>query len=64
MLTHKYAGMWEADKISQRALGYGNDAYLVAFPYNVPTATLTLLWSEGKVGGNDWLPLLRRRKKT
>ena len=36
---------------------------LVVFPYNVPTATLTLLWSEGKVGGTEWMPLLPRRKK-
>jgi hypothetical protein len=35
----------------------------VVFPYNVPTATLTLLWSEGKVDGIDWMPLLPRRKK-
>jgi hypothetical protein len=52
-----------ADKIDDRVLGYGNNAYLVVFPYNVPTATLTLLWSEGKFGGIDWIPLLPRRKK-
>ena len=52
-----------APKAAERALGYGNNAYLVAFPYNVPTATLTLLWSEGKVDGVDWMPLLPRRKK-
>jgi hypothetical protein len=52
-----------AEKIDDRVLGYGNNAYLVAFPYNVPTATLTLLWSEGKVDEIDWMPLLPRRKK-
>jgi hypothetical protein len=52
-----------AEKINDRVLGYGNNAYLVVFPYNVPTATLKLLWSEGKVGGIDWMPFLPRRKK-
>jgi hypothetical protein len=52
-----------AEKIAGRALGYGNNAYLIVFPYNVPTATLTLLWCEGKVDGIDWMPLLPRRKK-
>ncbi|MFO0880750.1 MAG: HD domain-containing protein [Gemmataceae bacterium] len=51
------------EKIPERVLGYGNKGYLVAFPYNVPTATLTLIWSEGKVDGIDWMPLLPRRKK-
>jgi hypothetical protein len=51
------------ERVAQRVLGYGNSAYLVAFPYNVPTATLTLLWSEGKADGIDWMPLLPRRKK-
>jgi len=52
-----------AEKVAERALGYGNNAYLVVFSYNVPTATLTLLWSEEKVDGIDWMPLLPRRKK-
>ncbi len=50
--------------IKDRVLGYGNDAYLVAFPYNVPTATLTILWKAGSLGTWDWLPLLPRRAKT
>jgi deoxynucleoside triphosphate triphosphohydrolase SAMHD1 len=47
-----------------RALGYGNNGYLLVFPYNTPTQTLTLLWSHGEVDGWPWLPLLPRRPKT
>lgn len=64
LLASRHAGDWDVDKINGRALGYGNNAYLVVFPYNVPTASLTLLWSEGNVKGIDWMPLLPRRKKT
>jgi hypothetical protein len=63
LLESQHAEGWSPAKIAGRALGYGNNGYLVVFPYNVPTATLTLLWSEGKVGGIDWMPLLPRRKK-
>jgi hypothetical protein len=48
---------------AQRALGFGNEALLVSFPYNTPTQSLTLLWSSGQSRGADWLPLLPRRKK-
>jgi HD superfamily phosphohydrolase len=48
----------------QRALGYGNDAFLVAFPYNTPTQTLTCLWRSGQVDGVDWTALLPRRPKS
>jgi hypothetical protein len=47
----------------ERALGYGNDAFLVSFPYNTPTQTLTCLWKSGKVADVDWLALLPHRKK-
>jgi HD superfamily phosphohydrolase len=47
----------------QRALGYGNEAFLVTFPYNTPTHTLTCLWKSGKVDGIDWTALLPRRTK-
>ncbi|HEY3128427.1 MAG TPA: hypothetical protein VGL91_03140 [Acidobacteriota bacterium] len=49
--------------IQDRALGYGNKAYLVVFPYNTPTQTLTLLWCRGKVDDWEWLPLVPRRPK-
>lgn len=48
----------------ERALGYGNQGYLLAFPYNTPTQSLTLLWCSGKADGEDWLPLVPRRRKT
>jgi len=51
------------EKVDGRCLGYGNDAFLVAFLYNTPTQTLTCLWSGGTTNGFDWLPLLPRRKK-
>ena len=36
---------------AKRALGYGNEAFTVVFPYNTPTQTLTCLWKSGKVDG-------------
>jgi HD superfamily phosphohydrolase len=48
----------------QRALGYGNEAFLVAFPYNTPTQTLTCLWHSGQVDGVDWTALIPRRAKS
>lgn len=47
----------------KRALGYGNEAFLVTFPYNTPTQTLTCIWKSGKVDGVDWTALLPRRTK-
>ena len=49
--------------LNERTLGYGNQAFLVAFPYNIPTQSLTLLWCDGSYRGNPWKPLLPRRKK-
>ena len=48
---------------SARALGYGNDAFLVTFPYNTPTQALTCLWKSGTVAGVDWMALFPRRAK-
>jgi HD superfamily phosphohydrolase len=50
--------------IRERALGFGNTGLLIAFPYNTPTQTLTLLWSRGRARGADWLPILPRRSKS
>lgn len=47
----------------ERALGYGNDAYLVVFDYNTPSQSLTCLWADGYVAGVPWTPLYPRRKK-
>jgi HD superfamily phosphohydrolase len=57
--TRRHSEEWVRD----RELGYGNSGYLVAFPYNVPTQTLTLLWHAGTANGGSWMPLLPRRKK-
>jgi HD superfamily phosphohydrolase len=50
---------WDERKLAQRLLGYGNEAQLIVFSYNVPTVTLTALWVEGP----GWSPLFRRREK-
>lgn len=57
-------GSERADREAERVLGYGNQALLVAFPYNVPSQTLTCLWKSGTYRGRPWLALLPRRKKT
>lgn len=49
--------------VDNRRLGYGNKGLLVAFPYNVPAHTATLLWEDGSAHGREWLPLLPRRRK-
>lgn len=49
--------------VADRSLGYGNKGLLIAFPYNVPAQTLTLLWDNGTVEGLEWLPLLKRHRK-
>lgn len=53
----------DAAKADERSLGYGGRAFLVTFPYNTPTQSLTCLWSEGTTSGYSWMPLLWRRKK-
>ncbi|AKJ07402.1 hypothetical protein ATI61_111350 [Archangium gephyra] len=54
---------WDEQRIQERALGYGNGGHLVAFQMNVPTFTVTALWSRGDYEGRPWLPLLPRRSK-
>jgi hypothetical protein len=54
---------WEAEKLEDRLLGYGNSAKLLVFFYNVPTITLTPLWFEPKASGARWVPLFSRREK-
>ena len=59
------AGKTDAGKrAADRSFGYGNRAMLVAFPYNVPSQTLTCIWKQGVVNGAEWFPLIARRKKT
>ena len=50
---------WTEKKLSERLLGYGLEAHLLAFSYNVPTVTLTALWGKGP----GWAPLFPRREK-
>jgi HD superfamily phosphohydrolase len=50
---------WTTKKLEERLLGYGGEAHLVVFSYNVPTVTLTALWAEGPT----WRPLFPRRSK-
>lgn len=50
--------------VAERALGYGNHAFLVVFPYNTPSQTLTPLWARGSMPDTrQWEPLFPRRKK-
>lgn len=58
----RYGGKERAPEwIQERALGYGNDALLVASMFNTPTATLTCLWAGADP--TKWEPLLPRRPK-
>jgi HD superfamily phosphohydrolase len=54
---------WPPDKTESRKLGYGNRGMLLFFPYNAPSQTLTCMWAAGEVDGEEWEPILRRRKK-
>ena len=54
---------YPSEMIEDRRLGYGNKGLLVAFPYNVPAQTATLLWERGVARETEWLPLLPRRRK-
>ena len=63
-LLRKYGGKEREEAwIVERALGYGNRALLLMFPYNTPTQTLTLLWADGLYNGWSWLSLVPRRPK-
>jgi deoxynucleoside triphosphate triphosphohydrolase SAMHD1 len=46
-----------------KAFGYGNVGSLVATASNVPTATVTAIWSPGMYRGSPWMPLMIRRNK-
>jgi deoxynucleoside triphosphate triphosphohydrolase SAMHD1 len=48
---------------AERALGYGNNAFLVLFSYNTPSQTLTCIWKDGRYEGIPWMPLFPRRSK-
>ena len=47
----------------EKAYGYNKAEALVIFPYNVPTMTLPIIWANGKVNNEQWLPLAERRRR-
>lgn len=49
--------------VAERALGYGNNAYLVVFGYNTPTQALSCIWKDGVFDGVPWTALFPRRPK-
>jgi deoxynucleoside triphosphate triphosphohydrolase SAMHD1 len=56
---HRTERPWTEKILGERLLGYGAEAHLVVFSYNVPTVTLTALWADGP----GWSPLFPRRQK-
>lgn len=58
---HDKLETWGQAKLDSRALGYANAAALVAFYYNVPTASLTALWKDNAEEAHRWKPLFHRR---
>jgi hypothetical protein len=55
---------WSLQKIDDRILGYGNAGGLTVFHYNVPTTTVTALWSTSRSEGARWKALFPRRPRT
>lgn len=53
----------DEDWVAERALGYGNNAFLLLFGYNTPTQTLTCIWKDGVFDGVPWMALFPRRPK-
>jgi deoxynucleoside triphosphate triphosphohydrolase SAMHD1 len=48
---------------AEKSFGYENAGGLTATSTNVPTSTVTPLWSPGIYRGNPWMPLLIRQNK-
>jgi hypothetical protein len=55
---------WPPEKIDDRILGYGNAGGLTVFHYNVPTTTVTALWSTSRSADARWKALFPRRPRT
>jgi hypothetical protein len=53
----------DANWCRERALGYGNNSFLVLFGYNTPSQALTCLWKDGTYEGIPWMALFPRRAK-
>ena len=58
---------WTRERIEDSFLGYGNNGQLIFGEYNVPTCTITSLWSSANIeyNGNKfkWYPLVFRKEK-
>jgi hypothetical protein len=54
---------WPLEKLDDRILGYGNSGGLTVFYYNVPTTTVTALWSTSHSEGATWTALFPRRPR-
>lgn len=58
---------WTRERIEDSFLGYGNNGQLIFGEYNVPTCTITSLWSGSDIeyNGNKfkWHPLVFRKEK-
>jgi hypothetical protein len=55
---------WSRERTSDRILGYGNAGGLTVFHYNVPTTTVTALWSSSHSEEANWTALFPRRPRT
>jgi hypothetical protein len=55
---------WSLEKTNDRILGYGNAGGLTVFHYNVPTTTITALWSSSRSEEASWTALFPRRPRT
>ncbi len=55
---------WPPEKTNNRILGCGNAGGLTVFYYNVPTTTITALWSTSRSGEANWTALFPRRPRT
>lgn len=54
---------WSPEKTKGRLLGYGNAGGLTVFYYNVPTTTVTALWSSSESQEAHWKALFPRRPR-
>lgn len=58
-----YKRKWDANRISKNALGYEDSQQAVIFYNSVPTYTVTALWANGIVEGEEWEGLFQRTIK-
>jgi hypothetical protein len=54
---------WSPEKTTDRILGYGNAGGLTVFQYNVPTTTVTALWSTSRSEHARWAALFPREDR-